>query len=170
MSGEPNENWTVRVSGLSVSQLPSWQDWPTPQVIPFALFGWVQCPLPSQRFLVQGLPSSGQAVPASVLRLTQRPAVQVACLQRLAGLVQPTLAEQLHLPLVRHLPLAHWVGLLQTAPPRRLPAAASRAPRTSAPTAAPARPRRVCRRDRGWPKVRTSPSKRFESIPIRSVH
>src|SRR6188768_4315763 len=56
--GDPNEKATVRVSGVSVSQLPSWQEWPTPQTIPFALFGWVQCPLPSQTFLVQGLLSS----------------------------------------------------------------------------------------------------------------
>ena len=34
---------------------------------------------------------------------------------------------------------------------------------------APARPRRVCRRDRAWPKLRTSPSNRSESIDLPSM-
>ena len=90
-------------------QIPLWQDLPSPQEIPFLVLsaGCVQCPRPSQRFLVQGLSSSGQAVPFAVLALTQRPELQVACLQGLAGGVQPTLLEQLHLPLVRHLPVLH---------------------------------------------------------------
>src|SRR5215216_2266258 len=43
-------------------------------------------------------------------------------------------------------------------------------PRATAPAATPARVRSACRRDRVWPKRRTSPSKRSESMPVPSVH
>src|SRR4051812_41604098 len=53
---------------------------------------------------------------------------------------------------------AQWLGLWLASATRLPPS-----PRAPAVTA-PARLRRVCRRDRVWPKLRTSPSNRSESI------
>lgn len=41
--------------------------------------------------------------------------------------------------------------------------------RAEAPAATPARPRKVCRRDPVWPKLRTSPSNRSESMIMPSI-
>ena len=44
-----------------------------PSQQPAQLWGWVHSPLALQTSLVQGLPSSGQAVPAALLRMTHLP-------------------------------------------------------------------------------------------------
>jgi hypothetical protein len=63
-----------------------------------------------------------------------------------------------------------WRLLLHDHPTLLQAALASRPPKARAPTAtAPAIPRKACRRDRAWPKLRTSPSKRSESILTPSI-